>query len=42
MGDKANQFTLGVFISTFIYCLMVLRTVRNAETLRLGVPALAS
>ncbi len=32
MGDKANQFTLGVFISTFIYCLMVLRTVRNAET----------
>ena len=31
MGDKANQFTLGVFISTFIYCLMVLRTVRNAE-----------
>ncbi|MBB3210656.1 putative membrane protein [Rhodopirellula rubra] len=32
MGDKANQFTLGVFISTFLYCLMVLRTVRNAET----------
>ncbi|QDT02057.1 hypothetical protein K227x_04280 [Rubripirellula lacrimiformis] len=32
MGDKANQFTLGVFISTFIYCLMVLRTVRNAES----------
>ncbi|QDT11143.1 DUF2254 domain-containing protein [Planctomycetes bacterium K23_9] len=32
MGDKANQFTLGVFIATFLYCLMVLRTVRNAET----------
>ncbi len=32
MGDKANQFTLGVFISTFIYCLMVLRSVRNAES----------
>ncbi len=32
MSDKGNQFTLGVFISTFIYCLMVLRTVRNAET----------
>ncbi len=32
MGDKGNQLTLGVFISTFIYCLMVLRTVRNAET----------
>ncbi len=36
MGDKANQFTLGVFISTFIYCLMVLRTVRNAETAPAG------
>lgn len=32
MADKANQFTLGVFISTFIYCLLVLRTVRNAES----------
>jgi len=32
MRDKGNQFTLGVFISTFLYCLMVLRTVRNAET----------
>lgn len=34
MRDKVNQFTLGVFISTFLYCLMVLRTVRNAETAR--------
>lgn len=32
MRDKSNQFTLGVFISTFMYCLMVLRTVRNADT----------
>lgn len=32
MRDKGNQFTLGVFISTFLYCLMVLRTVRSAET----------
>jgi len=32
MRDKGNQFTLGVFISTFLYCLMVLRTVRNADT----------
>ena len=37
MGDKANQFTLGVFISTFLYCLMVLRTVRNAETAAPGI-----
>ncbi|MFG0263232.1 MAG: DUF2254 domain-containing protein [Novipirellula sp. JB048] len=32
MRDTANQITLGVFISTFLYCLMVLRTVRNAES----------
>ncbi len=36
MADKANQFTLGVFIATFLYCLMVLRTVRNAESLPPG------
>ncbi|TWU51274.1 DUF2254 domain-containing protein [Rubripirellula reticaptiva] len=29
MRDTGNQVTLGVFISTFLYCLMVLRTVRN-------------
>lgn len=39
MGDKANQVTLGVFISTFIYCLMVLRTVRNAEAASPGSTA---
>ncbi|MCS7469958.1 DUF2254 domain-containing protein [Stieleria sp. ICT_E10.1] len=32
MRDTGNQFTLGVFISTFLYCLMVLRTVRNGES----------
>ncbi|TWU25132.1 hypothetical protein Pla52o_14300 [Novipirellula galeiformis] len=32
MRDTGNQITLGVFISTFLYCLMVLRTVRNAES----------
>lgn len=36
MRDTGNQVTLGVFISTFLYCLMVLRTVRNAETARGG------
>lgn len=30
MRDTGNQITLGVFIATFIYCLMVLRTVRSA------------
>lgn len=32
MRDRGNQITLGVFISTFLYCLMVLRTVRNADS----------
>jgi uncharacterized membrane protein len=29
--DRGNQVTLGVFIGTFLYCLVVLRTVRSAE-----------
>ncbi|QEG38687.1 DUF2254 domain-containing protein [Roseimaritima ulvae] len=36
MRDRGNQFTLGVFISTFLYCLMVLRTVRNADSPPVG------
>ncbi len=28
MRDRGNQITLGAFVSTFIYCLLVLRTVR--------------
>jgi uncharacterized membrane protein len=31
MADRGNQVVLGTFTSTFIYCLMVLRTVRSAE-----------
>jgi uncharacterized membrane protein len=30
VGDRANQVVLGVFISTFTYTLLVLRTVRSA------------
>jgi uncharacterized membrane protein len=30
MRDRGNQLTLGTFIATFLYCLIVLRTVRNA------------
>jgi uncharacterized membrane protein len=30
MRDRGNQVTLGTFIATFLYCLMVLRTVRSA------------
>jgi uncharacterized membrane protein len=31
MRDAGNQFTLGVFIATFVYSLMILRTVRSAD-----------
>lgn len=31
MRDRGNQTTLGVFIGTFLYCLVVLRTIRSAE-----------
>lgn len=31
LRDRANQFTLGVFIATFLYCLLVIRTVRSAD-----------
>ncbi|MDX1540022.1 MAG: DUF2254 domain-containing protein [Geminicoccaceae bacterium] len=31
MQDLGNQITLGTFISTFLFCLLVLRTVRTGE-----------
>ena len=31
MRDRGNQLVLGTFIATFIYCLLVLRTVRGTE-----------
>lgn len=31
MRDRGNQLVLGVFIATFLYCLLVLRTVRGTE-----------
>ena len=31
MGDRGNQITLGTFIATFLYCLLVLRTIRAAD-----------
>ena len=30
-SDRGNQVSLGVFIGTFLYCLVVLRTIRSAE-----------
>ncbi len=29
--DTGNQFVLGTFIATFLYCLLVLRTIRDVE-----------
>lgn len=29
--DRGNQATLGTFVATFLYCLVVLRTIRSAE-----------
>lgn len=37
MRNRGNQFTLGTFIATFIYCLLVIRTVRSREELPPGV-----
>lgn len=31
MRDRGNQATLGIFIGTYLYCLVVLRTIRSAE-----------
>jgi uncharacterized membrane protein len=31
MRDRTNQVVLGTFISTFVYCLLVLRTIRRAD-----------
>jgi uncharacterized membrane protein len=38
MRDRGNQLVLGAFVGTFLYCLMVLRTVRSADT-QLGIQA---
>ena len=34
MGDRGNQFVLGTFIATYLYCLLVLRTVRSVDESR--------
>jgi uncharacterized membrane protein len=39
MRDRANQLVLGIFVSIFIYCLVVLRTIRGGE--EAFVPSLA-
>ena len=41
MRDTGNQVVLGTFIATFIYCLLVLRTVRGGEEVGRYVPHLS-
>lgn len=31
MRDRGNQVTLGTFIATFLYCLLILRTIQSGE-----------
>jgi uncharacterized membrane protein len=40
MGDRANQAVLGTFVGIFVYCLVVLRTIRDGEAAAF-VPSLA-
>ena len=37
MRDRANQFVLGSFLATFLYCLLVLREVRGGGDVDIGV-----
>lgn len=41
MGDRPTQFVLGVFVSTFLYCLLVLRTIRGSDVAAKFVPFLS-
>ena len=40
MRDRANQFVLGYFVSVFVFCLLVLRTIRGVDELKF-VPSFA-
>ncbi len=37
MSDRGNQVTLGTFIATYLYCLLVLRTIRSPDEAGSGV-----
>ncbi len=41
MADRPTQFVLGVFVSTFLYCLLVLRTIRGTDAAAEFVPFLS-
>ncbi|GJL48784.1 DUF2254 domain-containing protein [Candidatus Nitrospira salsa] len=41
MRDRGNQISLGTFISTFLYCLLVIRAVKGGEPDQVFVPSLS-
>ncbi|KHL70689.1 hypothetical protein SF06_07730 [Pseudomonas flexibilis] len=41
MRDTTYQLVLGIFVATFLYCLLVLRTIRHAEGAEAFVPHLS-
>jgi uncharacterized membrane protein len=41
MADRPTQFVLGVFVATFLYCLLVLRTLRGTDVAAKFVPFLS-
>lgn len=42
MGDRPSQITLGVLVGVFVYCLIVMRTVRGGDEDPAFVPAIAT
>jgi uncharacterized membrane protein len=41
MRDTGNQFVLGTFIATFVFCVLILRTIRGADEAGRFVPAIS-
>jgi uncharacterized membrane protein len=41
MRDRGNQVVLGTFIASFVYCLLVLRTIRGGDEAGRFVPAIS-
>lgn len=41
MSDRGSQLVLGTFLGTFLYCLLVLRTVRGGDEELVFVPAIS-
>ncbi len=40
MNDRGTQFVLGVFVATYLYCLLVLRAIRGTDQIKV-VPFLS-